>query len=84
MIEYLQACLPSICVRLSCLKQSKTDKFYQYARERLNDELDIVKLIQLHRLFRQALSILLTKDKIEDLKSACEKLDVEKGSDYVE
>ena len=44
--EYMQASLPPRCRRSKCLRQSKEDKYFERARERLTQELDLVKLLQ--------------------------------------
>ena len=44
--ECLQASLPKPCLRLRCLRQSKEDKHFERARDRLTEELDLVGLLQ--------------------------------------
>ena len=44
-IEYLQEVLPSFCINRSCLKQRKRDRLFSEARQRLQNELDIVQIL---------------------------------------
>ena len=58
--EYLQSCRPKMC-RVYCLRTTKVDRFYRKARDRLEKELDLVKLLRRQRLFTLAISSLLDK-----------------------
>ena len=55
--EYLQASLPTFCLKVCCcLSQSKEDRLFGKARERLQSELDVVALLRNKRFFKAAIA----------------------------
>lgn len=61
--EYLQEVLPGFCTGSGCLRQSRHDKVFAAAREKLQEELDLVHLIHRLRFFESALELILPPEK---------------------
>ena len=66
--QYFQAsCLFKYCCLkvFGCLRLSHRDKNFEMARIKLQDEMDLVKLLQSLRFFKSAINVLLTQAKAD-------------------
>ena len=79
--EYLQESLPKFCLRMGCLKRSRYDKIFHKARNDLQQEMDLVKLLQKLRYFEDALSSILPPSKAKSLRDKNERLNLERKNE---
>lgn len=72
--EYLQEILPSCCSRSGCLKPNRRDRVFVKAREKLSEELDLVKLIQRLRVLETTIKSMVPQDQLLEIKSQSKRL----------
>ena len=63
-LDILELCLPRRCF---CIKRSPQDKAIEKARDYLDKEVNIYKIIRMRRYMMEALKILITKPKRKEL-----------------
>lgn len=76
--EYLQDTLPKFCTNFGCLKLSRRDLDFIKARQKLEEELDLIKLLQRLRFFERALEQIMPNERLHFLKETSARLPLNK------
>ena len=66
----MQDTLPKFCLKSRCLKRSNIDQNFAKARQGLQKEMDLIKILQQLRFFNAAIDLLLTRERAESLRNS--------------
>ena len=65
--EYLQSCLPRFLLCCCCRKRRR-DRFFVEAREKLSEDLDVVKILRRMRFMEKSLSFLMPPEAMAEIQ----------------
>ena len=81
--RYFNSCmclLDTLPTKLRCCKKSRKQRSLEKARDIIDQEFNVIKIVQAHRYFRKALELVLVKKKRLELLNECEVEEIDPSS----